>query len=158
MVHKPLGEDKCLEILGKASVGRLGMCVGEEPYVVPLTYVWHEGKVVFHSSPNGRKMETLTANPRVCFQVDDETTIIPSPKACVFTTHYYSAMVAGEVHVVAEPMARLAAIRALVAKYDPEGKAPLLTEEDLEGQAFEVLEIVPESISGVDHARLRSDR
>ena len=155
MVHKPLPEDKCLEILAKASVGRLGMCVGDEPYVVPLTYVWHEGKVVFHCATSGRKLEMLAANPRVCFQVDDESFVLPGAKACNFTVHYYSAMIAGEAHLVADAAARLAAIRALVAKYDPAGRAPVLNDSDLEGQEFLVYEIVPQSISGVDHARPR---
>ena len=116
MAHKHLTAERSQEILSKAQVGCLGMCVGEVPYAVPVTFVYFNGKVYFHSSPRGRKMETLAANPRVSFQAHDEMTIIPTEKACTFTTHYYSAMVEGAARVVHDPELRLAALRALVAK------------------------------------------
>lgn len=154
MAHKHLPVERIQEILGKASIGCLGTCVGEVPYAVPVTFVYYGGKIYFHSSPRGRKMENLAANPRVSFQASDEAVVIPTKKACTFTTHYYSALMEGTASIVRDPELRLAALRALVAKYDPEGLAPPLTPQDMEGQDIVVVEITPDNLGGVDHARL----
>lgn len=154
MAHTSLPLERCLEILRRVQVGRLATCRDGEPYVVPLSFVYHRDRVYFHCACHGRKLDNIAANPRVCFQVDDEATILPGPRACNFTAHYFSAMVAGRARVVSDPDLRLDALRALAAKYDPEGMAPMLTQEDLDKQAVLVIEIMPEAITGVDHSRL----
>ena len=154
MTHSTLPLDRALAILRTASVGRLATCLGERPYVVPVNFVFDSGKVYFHSAPHGRKLDHIVANPNVCFQVDDEATVLPGRRACDFTAHYFSAIVFGAAEVVADADERLAAMRALMAKYDPRGEAPVLTREDLERSSFAVVALTPEEISGVDHARL----
>lgn len=49
--------------------GFLGMSNGEEPYVLPLTYAYLPGRILFHCALSGRKLNFLRANPRVCFTV-----------------------------------------------------------------------------------------
>ncbi|MCL5109489.1 MAG: pyridoxamine 5'-phosphate oxidase family protein [Chloroflexi bacterium] len=154
MAHGQLPAERCREIFHKAQVGHLGTCRDGVPYAVPLTFVYFQDKIYFHSVPRGRKLENIAANPRVSFQADDEAVIIATGKACTFTTHYYSAMLEGTAKIVGDPDLSLAAMRALVAKYDPEGKAPLLRQEDFEKQDFVLVEITPRAIDGVDHARL----
>lgn len=154
MAHKPLSKERVLEILHKALYGRLGMSLGDQPYVVPISFVYHRDKVYIHSSPVGRKMETLAANPRVCLQADDEVTLLGRDKGCTLTWHFYSAHVFGRARVVEDPALRLEALQALVTKYDREGRMPPLTQQDLERNTLVVVEITPEEISGTDHARL----
>jgi nitroimidazol reductase NimA-like FMN-containing flavoprotein (pyridoxamine 5'-phosphate oxidase superfamily) len=154
LAHKPLSHAKALEILDKALNGRLGMSLHDEPYVVPVSFVYHRDKVYFHSSPLGRKMETLAANPRVCLQADDEITLIARDKGCTITWHFYSAHVFGRARVVEDPALRLEALQALVSKYDKEGRMPAITMEELDKNPLVVVEITPEQISGTDHARL----
>jgi uncharacterized protein len=153
-VHKPLSQEKAIAILATAPAGRLATCKDNVPYVVPVNHVYHQGKLYFHCAPTGRKLENIAANPRVCFQVDDEATLLPRGRACEFTAHYYSAMVAGTARLVNDPEERLTALRALMAKHDPQGLAPELTLADVDTSSFTVVEIVPEEISGVDHGRL----
>lgn len=154
MAHSTLSLDRALSILHKASVGRLATCVEGQPYVVPVYFVFSDGKIYFHSASHGRKIEHIAANPNVCFQVDDEAQLLPRKRACEFTAHYYSAIVFGTAALVDNPEERLAAMRALMAKYDPEGVAPVLTPEELERASFAVVAITPTEITGVDHARL----
>ena len=59
-------------VLREQEIGRLGMYDEAEDrvYVVPISYVYHDGAVEFHSAP-GLKLELLRAHPKgVCFQVD----------------------------------------------------------------------------------------
>ncbi len=58
------------ELVSRNNVGRLGLSVNDEPYVVPVSYAYHEGKIYFHSR-KGKKTEYLEKNPRVCFQIDE---------------------------------------------------------------------------------------
>jgi len=58
------------ELVSRNKFGRLGLSVNDEPYVVPVSYAYHEGRIYIHSG-RGKKTEYLTKNPRVCFQVDE---------------------------------------------------------------------------------------
>ncbi|MHB1416020.1 MAG: pyridoxamine 5'-phosphate oxidase family protein [Chloroflexota bacterium] len=153
-MHKDLSREQAMAILERAEVGHLATCNADEPYVVPLNFVYFGERIYFHCSPQGRKLANITANPRVCFQVESEWRLIPQARACSFTAHYYSVMVSGTARAVGDPERRLAALRALVAKYDPKGLAPVLTQEDLEKRPLVIVEITPETVGGVDHARL----
>lgn len=56
--------------LRRQVVGRVGCSAGGRAYVVPVIYVW-DGECVWVQSVEGRKIETLRANPAVCFEVDE---------------------------------------------------------------------------------------
>jgi uncharacterized protein len=64
-----LSSDQIDMVLRSQVVGRLGCCVNGEVYVVPLTYVFHRGALYGHSR-EGKKIEMMRKNPRVCFEVD----------------------------------------------------------------------------------------
>ena len=64
------------EVLRAAHVGRLGTCVEGEPYIVPLSFVYDDGRILFHGALEGKKMEQIAENPRVCFEVD-ESVLVP---------------------------------------------------------------------------------
>lgn len=56
-------------------VGRIGCHRDGRTYVVPVIYAY-DGSSVYAASTEGRKIATMRANPRVCFEVDayDERT------------------------------------------------------------------------------------
>jgi nitroimidazol reductase NimA-like FMN-containing flavoprotein (pyridoxamine 5'-phosphate oxidase superfamily) len=62
--------DEIDELLAAAQVGHLGMIDGEVPYVVPISYAYHDGAVYCHSA-QGRKVRALRTRPEVCFQVEE---------------------------------------------------------------------------------------
>ncbi len=62
------------EILRGETVGYLGLSLEASPYVVPLNYAYTEGKILFHCSQTGKKLDYLRANPRVCFAVGRQST------------------------------------------------------------------------------------
>jgi nitroimidazol reductase NimA-like FMN-containing flavoprotein (pyridoxamine 5'-phosphate oxidase superfamily) len=57
------------QVLHTEVVGRIGCCSDERIYVVPVTYVYHEGYIYAHSK-EGMKVRLMRSNPDVCFQVD----------------------------------------------------------------------------------------
>ena len=57
------------QILRAETVGYLGLSAGGLPYVVPLNYAYIDGKILFHCTFSGKKLDMLRANPQVCFTV-----------------------------------------------------------------------------------------
>ena len=57
------------QVLHAQFVGRIGCRNDERMYVVPVTYVYHDGYIYAHSK-EGMKVKLMRGNPDVCFQVD----------------------------------------------------------------------------------------
>ena len=57
------------KLLIEERIGYLGMTTDNNPYVIPLTYAYNKGKILFHGSLKGRRLEILRNNPSVCFTV-----------------------------------------------------------------------------------------
>jgi nitroimidazol reductase NimA-like FMN-containing flavoprotein (pyridoxamine 5'-phosphate oxidase superfamily) len=57
------------KLLAEERIGYLGMITDNNPYVIPLTYAYIKGKIIFHGSLKGRRLGILRKNPSVCFTV-----------------------------------------------------------------------------------------
>jgi hypothetical protein len=66
-----LSQDEMERFLKEHSYGRLGLCLGNEPYVVPVAYGYTQATIYFHSARQGKKLDFIKKNNRVCFQVDE---------------------------------------------------------------------------------------
>ena len=58
------------EFLSKQFVGRIGCYDENEIYVVPISYAFENNAIYCHSL-EGKKMQMMRKNPKVCFQVDE---------------------------------------------------------------------------------------
>jgi len=70
MKPRDLSTDECKSMLSAARYGRLGLSKDDQPYIVPMSYVYMDGRIYLHSSGKGKKVEFVTSNPAVCFQID----------------------------------------------------------------------------------------
>jgi nitroimidazol reductase NimA-like FMN-containing flavoprotein (pyridoxamine 5'-phosphate oxidase superfamily) len=91
------------EVLTRARVMRLGLTDGQWPYVVPVNFAYEPGSVWFHSSPAGFKMDLLAANPKVCFEVEDDWSLVTGDKACDWSVRFRSIIGFGEAAVAQDP-------------------------------------------------------
>ena len=66
-----MGSDQMQHLLKKCSHGRLGLAFQNEPYAVPVSYGYDQGRVYFHSAKQGKKVDFMKKNSRVCFEVDE---------------------------------------------------------------------------------------
>ena len=134
-------------ILTEAEVSRLGTSADGRPYAVPLSFAYHEGKIVIHGAKIGKKMENIARNPRVCFEVDTSE-IIPADDPCGFTYKYESVIANGTARFIENPVEKAASLRLLVEKYAP-GKGSQMTEERVEAFTnMTVVEITVEEMMG----------
>lgn len=114
-------------VLREATVGRLGTSRDDTPYVVPVSYVYDDGKIIIHGAKQGKKMEDIAANPQVCFEVD-ESEIIASDDPCNYSYRYKSVIANGTARILEDPNEKLDGLRLLTEKYAP-GKGPELTDK-----------------------------
>jgi len=148
LVTQPMTPSEINELLSRALVGRLGMSRDNQPYVLPICFIHHDGKIFFHSAPKGRKLETIKTNPKVCFQVDEHR-LVPSSLPCYFTIHYRSVLVFGKVRLLTDPKEKLKILEVMLNKYGDITKlAKPLDEAVMHKAKVEVGEISIEEITG----------
>ena len=109
-------------ILDRAQVGRLGLADENEPYVVPLNFVYSDGHIYFHTGLEGRKLDIMWKNPRVCFEVDEILEVVINEETTCFSTAYYKSVIAwGNARLLDDDTEKMKALDLLMQKY-AEGK------------------------------------
>jgi uncharacterized protein len=63
---------ECRQALQHATVGRLACARDNQPYVVPMYFVF-DGQQIYAFTTVGQKIECMRANPRVCLEIDERT-------------------------------------------------------------------------------------
>jgi len=137
-------------LLEEAAVGRLAVTTKDGPYVVPVNYLFFEGNIYFHSALSGRKVESIQANPRVCFLVDEVGPQILYERGCGISQIYKSVICFGKAEFVEDPIEKRAILERLVQKYVP-SSYPFPPMKDQNIQMTAVLRIVVETMSEKAH-------
>ena len=70
MKPRELSREECTALLSAGRYGRLALSCNDIPYIVPMSYVFSDGRIYLHSRGQGKKVELVSKNPRVCFEVD----------------------------------------------------------------------------------------
>jgi nitroimidazol reductase NimA-like FMN-containing flavoprotein (pyridoxamine 5'-phosphate oxidase superfamily) len=70
LIHE-LSHAECVEILSRATIGRLACVRDGQPYVVPITLSFDGTAGLYSFSTVGQKIEWMRDNPKVCVEVDD---------------------------------------------------------------------------------------
>lgn len=104
-------------IIRTARVLYLGLSDGGAPYVVPLNFGFDGRFIYFHCAHEGRKLDILAQNSRVCatFVADDE--VVAGPRACKWTSRFRSVMAFGTAETVSGSDEKLRALETIMAQY-----------------------------------------
>ncbi|MDP3286393.1 MAG: pyridoxamine 5'-phosphate oxidase family protein [Desulfobacterales bacterium] len=105
------------DIIRKALVCRLGMADENGPYIVPLSFGYIDGFLFFHSAKEGKKLDILKKNNRVCFEMDTFDVIVESEKACDWGMKYKSVIGFGNAFIVKDIESIKAALDVIMAHY-----------------------------------------
>jgi nitroimidazol reductase NimA-like FMN-containing flavoprotein (pyridoxamine 5'-phosphate oxidase superfamily) len=143
-----MSERDAYQFLADQTEGRLATCdKAGQPYISPLNYLYRDGKLYFHSKLTGRKLNNLTENNRVCFEVSETKKLVVSrDRPCACSTRYSSVLAFGTARVITDQGEKTALLNLLVEKY-ANGTAfqPL---EEQHSATCAVVEICIEEISG----------
>ena len=111
-----------LALIDRCTYGVVSISTGEDtPYCLPLSLVRVDNRLYFHCAKQGRKLDLLRRNPKVCvtFVGVSEPAYVESQN--MFTDYFQSAMVTGTASEVLEEEEKIEALRALCARMTPEG-------------------------------------
>jgi uncharacterized protein len=136
------------EVLDRADSCRIGFAVGNEPYVVAMNfgYRWTDRLALyFHCAREGRKLDCMARNDRVCFQMDADRRIVRGEKGCDWGMEYRSLSGTGRLVRVAEAEEKIEGLNRILAHYGAAGDNEY--DEKVLG-AVEVLRLDVEAISG----------
>jgi hypothetical protein len=132
------------EILEKGIVCRLGLYDGQYPYVVPMNYGYRDGRLYFHCAAEGRKIDMLKKNDRVCIEVDIDSRIVRGDTPCRWAAKYRSVIGFGRARIVDDDKAKKAGLDVIMAHYG--GSGGDYDEKSL--QRTSLIEVVLDSITG----------
>lgn len=114
--RQQLSDEESYAILQKATSGTLALLGdGGYPYAVPISYVYSEGKLYFHSALSGHKVDAIRGCDRASFCVVAQDDVKPD----LYTTFFRSVIAFGRIHIVDDEAEKLAAARLLGNRYNP---------------------------------------
>ncbi len=87
-------------ILTNGRIVRVAIFDEEYPYIVPLNYGFKDNALYIHCAREGKKLDLLSKNNKVCFEVEDSCKIMEDETSCNWTTKYRSVIGYGEVSII----------------------------------------------------------
>ena len=111
-----LSEEESISILKKATAGTLAL-LGDDnyPYAVPISYVYADGRLYFHSAPSGHKVDAIRKCDKASFCVIEQDDVQPKK----YTTFFRSVIAFGRIHIIEDEQAKLKMARMLGNRYNP---------------------------------------
>ena len=118
-----LPNETALEILNRNTSGTLALLGDDDyPYAVPISYVYADNKLYFHSAKTGHKIDAIKKCEKASFCVIDQDQIVPEK----YTTYFRSVIAFGKVQLVTDiaEMRRIATVLAMKYSSDFEEGIP----------------------------------
>ena len=104
-------------IIRRSRVLRLGLSDKGQPYVVPLCFGYDGKALYFHCAREGRKLDILSRNSRVCFEFDNFEAMVEANDACGWGIRYQSVIGVGTAQLVEEGPDKQHALSVIMAQY-----------------------------------------
>lgn len=104
-------------IIRAATVCRLAIMDGLQPYIVPLCFGYRDDTFYFHSANAGKKLELLRHNNRVCFELETDCAVIKGDRACEWGMTYKSVIGVGEAEFLEDPHDKRRSLKWIMQQY-----------------------------------------
>ncbi len=106
------------QIIAGAEVCRLGLCQDNRPYVVPVSFGYDGDNIYFHTAKKGMKIDYMTVNARVCFEMEQDAKVIGNEElACEWSHSFYSVIGFGTVHEITGTENKITALNIIMQHY-----------------------------------------
>ena len=146
--------DKIKEFLSQEHVGRIAS-IDENgyPQIIPMNFAFANDAIYMHSYTRGEKLDNISRNDKVGFEVDRELEFLPSyfshpTDASQADTLYISVVIKGKAVFVEDDEEKAFGLNELMKKYQPEGNYIPIQNNDLVLDEVAVIKVIPESLKG----------
>ena len=112
--------------------------------MVPLCFGYDGQALYFHCAREGRKLDILRKNNRVCFEFDIVEGIVENVQACSWGVRYQSVIGVGTAHLVETTDEKLQALAIIMKQYS---QATFTFPDDAVARTA-VIKVAVEAISG----------
>ena len=114
--RQQLTDEECITILKNATAGTLALLGDDDyPYAVPISYVFNDGTLYFHSALSGHKVDAIRKCDKASFCVIDKDCVQPKR----YTTFFRSVIAFGRIHIIDDEAEKLQTARMLGNRYNP---------------------------------------
>ena len=129
-------EEESIAILQKATAGTLALLGDNDyPYAVPISYLYADGRLYFHSALSGHKVDAIRKCDKASFCVIEQDEVHPEK----YTTFFRSVIAFGRIHIIEDETEKLETARMLVNRYSPNQEEAL--QKELENGLSQMLMI-----------------
>jgi len=146
--------EKIKEFLNDEHVGRISSIdTNGFPQIIPMNFVFRNDTVYMHSHVKGEKLDNISKNNKVGFEVDRELEFLPSyfedpNNASLADTLYISVVIKGIASFVSDREEKTLALNGLMEKYQPEGYYEPIKSDMRVLDAVSVIKIIPQILHG----------
>ena len=114
--RQQLSMEESISILQRATSGTLALLGDNDyPYAVPLSFVYHDGSLYFHSAVTGHKVDAIRRHDKASFCVIDKDEVHGER----YTTFFRSVIAFGHVCIIEDADEKIATARLLGNRYNP---------------------------------------
>lgn len=104
-------------IIKRASVLRIALHDDPFPYLVPVNFGYADGKLFFHSASEGKKIDLIKRNNRVCFETESDFGLIRGDIPCHWSAKYASVVGFGRAHFIEDPEGKKKGLEIILRHY-----------------------------------------
>ncbi|MDD2533563.1 MAG: pyridoxamine 5'-phosphate oxidase family protein [Eubacteriales bacterium] len=108
-------------ILDACDVCRVAFSDQGQPYIVPMNFGfrWVESELTlfFHCALEGRKLNIIHENNRVCFEMDHRHELVVGERACDYSMKYESLIGNGVIDLITDPDEKIDGLTVLMHQY-----------------------------------------
>lgn len=105
------------DIMKKALVCRIAMCDDGAPYLVPVNFGYEDNALYIHSAYEGKKIDILRKNNRVCFEMESDVRLVSADAACDWGTLYDSVIGFGRAQFIEDEEGKRKGLEIIVRHY-----------------------------------------
>ena len=105
------------KIIKKALCCRIGLVDDDEPYIVPVSFGYERNALYFHAALEGRKIELIKRNSKVCFEIDADVEMVEvsEPRGC--TAKYRSVIGTGRAFILDDDEEKSQGLKLIIKQY-----------------------------------------
>jgi len=153
--RQQLSDEESVGILQKATSGTLAL-LGDNgyPYAVPISFVYNDGCLYFHSALSGHKVDAIRNCDKASFCVIQQDEVIPEE----YTTYFKSVIAFGRIHIIEDEAEKLQTAKMLGNRYNPNHDESLQKEIESGFTRMLMIRLDIEHLSGKEAIELTKQR